>query len=162
MLALTSASQAALLSLSDGTVKDTNTNLIWLQNWNVNGKANWSSQKDWALGYDFAGSTDWRLPEITEYAALFGAYGDLTAMTNFTNVQFNGYWSGTEYARDPNMAWAFEPSGGGQDWVPKSVAFYAVAVRPGDVTGSVPEPQTFALALLALGATVVARRRRAR
>ena len=37
---------------------------------------------------------------------------------------------------------------------------YAVAVRPGDVAASVPKPQT--LALLALGATVVARRRRSR
>ena len=39
---------------------------------------------------------------------------------------------------------------------------YAVAVRPGDVAAAVPEPQTLALALLALGATVVARRRRSR
>jgi hypothetical protein len=37
---------------------------------------------------------------------------------------------------------------------------YAVAVRLGDVAAPVPEPQTLALVLLALGATVVARRRR--
>ena len=37
MVALTGAAQAALVSLGDGTVKDTNTNLIWLQDWTVNG-----------------------------------------------------------------------------------------------------------------------------
>ena len=44
----------------------------------------------------------------------------------------------------------------------KSLALYALAVRPSDVAAPVPEPQTVALvlALLALGATVVARRRR--
>ena len=40
MVALTGTAQASLVSLGDGTVKDTNTNLIWLQNWNVNGLAN--------------------------------------------------------------------------------------------------------------------------
>ena len=37
---------------------------------------------------------------------------------------------------------------------------FAVAVRDGDVAAAVPEPQTLSLALLALGATVVARRGR--
>ena len=37
MVALTGASQAALVSNPEGTVTDTTTNLIWLQNWNVNG-----------------------------------------------------------------------------------------------------------------------------
>ena len=37
IVALSGAAQAALVSLGDGTVKDTNTNLIWLQDWNLNG-----------------------------------------------------------------------------------------------------------------------------
>ena len=45
MVALTGAAQASLVSLGDGTVKDTTTNLIWLQNWNVNGPQNWVAQK---------------------------------------------------------------------------------------------------------------------
>jgi len=162
MLALTGAAQAALVSLGDGTVKDTNTNLIWLQNWNVNGLQNWSAQKAWAETTldGFAGSTDWRLPEISEYAALFTAYGDLTAVTNFTNVQSAGYLSGTEVA--PGVVRAFQAFTGRQGNFFNDSWLYAVAVRPGDVTASVPEPQTLALALLALSATVVARRRRSR
>jgi hypothetical protein len=78
----------------------------------------------------------------------------------FSNVQSDIYWSGTEYAPGPDVAWGFFTVVGFQGDFGKDVALYAVAVRPGDVAASVPEPQTLALALLALGATVVARRRR--
>ena len=80
LLALTGAAQAALVSLGDGTVKDTNTNLIWLQDWNVNGRQNWATQNAWAeTGLDgFAGSNDWHLPSLQQYTDLFGEYGDLT------------------------------------------------------------------------------------
>jgi len=42
------------------------------------------------------------------------------------------------------------------------VASYAGAVRPGDVAAAVPEPQTLALVMLALGATMVFRKGRQR
>ncbi len=77
-------------------------------------------------------------------------------------MQSSPYWSGTEYALDPNNAWGFDAFSGEQGFGGKTNALYAVAVRPGDVAATVPEPQTLALALLALGATVVARRRRPR
>jgi hypothetical protein len=80
----------------------------------------------------------------------------------FSNVQSFGYWSGTEFAPNPSLAWNFFTNLGGQSLGGKFNALSAVAVRPGDVTASVPEPQTLALVLLALGATAVARRRRSR
>ena len=78
----------------------------------------------------------------------------------FSNVQSSGYWSGTAYAPDPVNARLFFTVDGFQFFGDKRGAFYAVAVRPGDVAAFVPEPQTLALALLALSATVVVRRRR--
>lgn len=85
----------------------------------------------------------------------------------FSNVQSVGYWSGTEYALDPVAgAWRFRTSVGNQNTALKFIALSAVAVRAGDVAAAVPEPQTvpepqsLALVLLALGAAVVARRRR--
>jgi MYXO-CTERM domain-containing protein len=78
----------------------------------------------------------------------------------FSNVQSNNYWSGTEYAPSPGVAWSFRSNVGSQNSNGKGNVMYAVAVRTGDVTASVPEPQTLALALLALGATVVVSRRR--
>ena len=164
MVALTGAAQAALVPQGNGTVLDTNTNLIWLQDWQVNGQQNWATQKAWAeTGLDgFAGSNDWRLPGIAEYANLFTAYDDLTSNTlPFVDVQPGTYWSGTEFTLG-SAAWYFVPRLGFQGTGFESGGFFAVAVRPGDVTAPVPEPQTLALALLALGATVVARRRRSR
>ena len=78
----------------------------------------------------------------------------------FSNVQSFDYWSGTDYAPYPDFAWYFLTDEGNQFYFNEIFAKYAVAVRPGDVAASVPEPQTLALALLALGATVVARKRR--
>ena len=80
----------------------------------------------------------------------------------FSNVQSGDYWSGTEYAPNPSVARGFYTFDGFQGLDVKGNALYAVAVRPGDVAAAVPEPQTLAMALLALGATVVARRRRPR
>ena len=88
----------------------------------------------------------------------------------FSNVQPNLYWSGTDYvpgpgwAFGPGFAWDFGAGSGSQSVSFEDGAYYAVAVRTGDVAASVPapvpEPQTLALALLALGATMVVRRRR--
>jgi hypothetical protein len=79
----------------------------------------------------------------------------------FSNVQSSVYWSGTVFAQSPSLTWTFSADLGfqGRD---SDIAWYSVAVRPGDVTASVPEPQTLALALLALGATGVASRARRR
>ena len=78
----------------------------------------------------------------------------------FRNVQSSVYWSGTENAPNPASAWIFQSSDGYQVNYFKDDPLYAAAVRPGDVAAAVPEPQTLALTLLALGSAVMARRRR--
>ena len=57
----------------------------------------------------------------------------------FTNVQSNGYWSGTEYAPNSDVAWSFDTNLGDQGYYYKAVEFYSWAVRTGDVA-AVPEP----------------------
>jgi MYXO-CTERM domain-containing protein len=76
----------------------------------------------------------------------------------FRNVQSYDYASGTEYAPNPNSTWIFSSEVGVQYRDDKDVSRYAVAVRSGDVAAAVPEPQTLALALLALGAAAWVRR----
>jgi PEP-CTERM motif len=101
----------------------------------------------------------WRIDHLN--LALFNAYGNLTTVSEFTNVQSSGvYWSGTEVNAD--LAVFFNPVDKFAFASERENLLFAVAVRPGDVTAPVPEPQTLALTLLALGATVVARRRRPR
>lgn len=159
ILAVSGTTQAALVNLGDGTVKDDLTNLIWLQDWSVNGLNDWGAQKAWAESYDFAGSTDWRLPSIDEFVALYGEYGSITSdLLPFTDVRVFGYWTGTEVVPG-DTARLFSPITGTQNVGFQQTELYAVAVRSGGVATPVPEPQTLALALLALGASVVARKR---
>lgn len=117
-------------------------------------------QKAWAENLSFAGSSNWLLPAISDYQALFAEFGNLTLLPQFTHVRPNGYWSATE--SNPGVkAFDFGPSGGLQGLSVLGMSLFAVAVRPADVAAAVPEPQTLALALLALGAAVTAGRRRA-
>ena len=67
----------------------------------------------------------------------------------FTNIQSSVYWSGTEYALNPNVAWSFGTSNGIQVNDVKVNNFYAWAVRSGDVA-AVPEPGV--MGLLGIGA----------
>ena len=80
----------------------------------------------------------------------------------FSNVQSYEFWSGTEYAPDTREAWYFVNYFGRQDSLIKYFPIYAVAVRPGDVAATVPEPQTLALAMMAMGGAMLMRRKQPR
>ncbi len=156
MVALAGTAQASLVLLGDGTVKDDVTNLIWLQNWNVNGAQNWATQKAWADNLSFAGSDAWVLPSISQYTTLHLEFGNLPLFTNVQAADF--YWSGTEST--PGIsALASRPADGSEFNGDEGILLFAVAVRPADVA-AVPEPQSLALVLLALSAGAVAWRRR--
>ena len=77
----------------------------------------------------------------------------------FSNVQNTRYWSGTEWASDAVYALYVDSRDTFQGNQGKGAPYLALAVRTGDV-GAVPEPQTFGLAVLALGAAVRLRRQR--
>jgi hypothetical protein len=94
------------------------------------------------------------------YTELGNVQFNATNAGPFQNFQKFFYWSGTAYAPNPDRAWFFWITDGFQNNTDKSQAYYAVAVRPGDVAAIVPEPQTLALVLLALGAAMVTPRRR--
>lgn len=63
----------------------------------------------------------------------------------FTNLQAYLYWSGTEYAPNPELARVFFFSDGFQSYDSKGHGYYAWAVRPGDVSAPIPEPSTMLL-----------------
>ncbi|WP_031598466.1 Lcl domain-containing protein [Ferrovum myxofaciens] len=86
------------------------------------------------------------------YTGLGGTAGQPITTTHnasyglFTNVQNVAYWSGTEYASNPDLAWYFYTGNGGQYEYYKFYNNYSWAVLPGNAgAANVPEPASVAL-----------------
>lgn len=68
----TGAAQAALVDRGGGLIYDTDLNVTWLSDANVNGLMTWSQANDWAANLSYYDSvrdvtyTDWRLPTTTQ------------------------------------------------------------------------------------------------
>jgi hypothetical protein len=87
----------------DGTVTDTFTNLMWVQNAQFFGIMNWYEAIEACNNMSFADYDDWRMPNVREMLSLIDyGYNDpsLTPGHPFINVpQYPGvYWSSTTYA----------------------------------------------------------------
>jgi hypothetical protein len=85
---------------------------------------------------------------------------DSAPFLNMQSFVLQPYWTERESSFDTDRAWGFDPYYGTQGTVDKDFETYAVAVRAGDVGEAVPEPQSLALVLLALGTAVFASRQR--
>lgn len=182
-LLLGGAAQAALQDrdLDGDTVVDafydTDLDITWLRDANVNGPTTWDPAVAWADGFSFAGFNDWRLPtndgcinfnctgsEMGHlwYVELGNMAGAMTNTGGFQNLVSDRYWSSTDGVPNPAYADWFDMSNGGQQSSNKYVAVqYAMAVTNGDV-GMVPEPGTYALMLVGLAAVGTMVRQHAR
>lgn len=156
---------------------DTTLGITILNNWNI-GSGSWSasaapgSAQALAASAGFAASalTGWLLPTgdgnaapgaQNQYTSIWNSVGaSFAGLSNqFDGVQLKVYWSGTAYAGFPTAAWDFNADGGFQPGQFKGDSQYVVAVRLGDIA-PVPEPQTYAMLLMGLGALTWAVRKR--
>lgn len=159
---------------------NTTLDITILNDWNI-GAGFWSATAAAGSAQALAASagaaqtafTGWFLPAgngisgagaLNQYRSIWNDVGSSLAglQAQFDGVQRALYWSSTESAAFPDFAWFFLTTNSSQVAALQLDTRYAVAVRPGDVAASVPEPQTLALVLMALGAAVVARKRRPR
>lgn len=113
----------ALSDNGDGTITDAATELIWMQEDSEEGM-NWKEALDYAENYEFAGHSDWRLPNVKELQSIVdysrspgtsqsAAIDPLFNCTEITNeagqVDYPFYWSNTTHAnwtQDHEGSWA--------------------------------------------------------
>ena len=157
---------------------DTDLNITWLADANINGPMNWDDASALAANLSFTDGVNiydnWRLSTSDAcagygctgsemghlfYSELGGTTGQfiLTSadpdLIKFTNLQVGRYWSAMQY--DNNNAWYFDFAQGLQSADSKGNGFYVLAVSPGDV-GAVPEASIWAMLLAGLGLVGVA------
>lgn len=119
----------------DGTLTDQATGLMWPEDWsglggNGAGALAWAAGIDWALALDFAGHSDWRLPNVRELGSLL-SYGFLVIPLDpvFLNPRADYYWSSTTHFLQSDWVWKIGFYWGEIGWDDKGIAFYVVAVR---------------------------------
>lgn len=161
MLLVSGMVHADLVDNGNGTITDTDLNLMWLQDANYaltsgyddDGRMDWNTAMGWADSLIFAGYDDWVLPvsdaSCTDYNCTDSemghlyyeelgnsAGGPLNNTGPFVNLMPDAYWSGTNM--DGTYAWDFRFNAGRQaNYVFKDTPEYAIAVREIAV---VPEP----------------------
>lgn len=101
----------------DETVTDNATGLMWQKcSIGLSGSdcaTGTATQMDWTTALstcnalDFAGHTDWKLPNRFELDSLLNLYNGSPAIdtSKFPATQSNYYWSSTTYVNDPTNAW---------------------------------------------------------
>ena len=153
--------RAALWDRGSGLIFDDVLNITWLQYANLAGAMmTWTDAVVWADQLDYGGFDDWRLPSAlnmdgsgpdyfinvtgSEMGNLFyttlgnTAQMPISNVGPFENIQIGCYWYQEEDADNSLRAWYFNFSNGNQNRDPKSLSFYAWAVRDGDVTVPIP------------------------
>ncbi len=146
---------------------DTETNLTWTTDANINGKKSWDEHKAWAENLAIDGVNGWRLPEDKELVTLIKIFTCDSVnffcyppSEPFHNIKA-GYWTNDSFVFDG------EPSSyifilRSLEWfaVPTYFPNFAWPVHEGDVALAIPEPEIYTMLLTGLGLLGFMSRRR--
>jgi len=96
----------------DDVVIDRATGLMWAadgfaEGCNDGDEVNWQGVLDYAESLDFAGFTDWRVPNIKELASIvdYSRVNPAIDETFFPNTNADSYWSSTTFAPLATECW---------------------------------------------------------
>ena len=135
--------QMAYIDNGDGTVTDKYTGLMWMKcsigqtGSSCSGSAstfNWSSAISTCEALNFAGYSDWRLPNMKELFSLIkfeGSSGPYIDTTYFPNTVSNYYWTSTTYLPTTTAAMYVNFNSGDVNYYFKTSNFYVRCVRAG-------------------------------
>lgn len=170
---LTVSANAALVDNGDGTITDTSSGLMWLQDVTTTGYISHSAALSWADTLSFAGYEDWRLPSLNGldcsgmnpcigsdlgdlyYGGLEYDLGGPDRSGPFTGLEdWDEFWYGDTWSESTESVYVFRPSAGFHGIYPIGMEAQAWAVR--DIT-VVPEP--ISSILFVTGGTLLAGRR---
>ncbi len=106
-----SMAQESYFDNGNGTVTDENTGLLWQSE--VQGNKDWNESTAYCNQLDFAGHTDWRLPEIFEWISII-TYSRYQPIFHplFGIHASQRHWSSTPLADDGSQAWYVDTNGG--------------------------------------------------
>lgn len=128
----------------DGTVTDKLTGLMWTKDADfAGGTRAWNAAVDFCENLDFAGYTDWRLPNLRELWSLINAgwfdpalsdtsgTGQWSENDPFINVVSGFYWTSTTSPPDTSIAWRLTLQTGGTRRSNKLYSYPVWPVRGG-------------------------------
>jgi hypothetical protein len=115
---------------SDGTVTDTDTNLMWQQD-AVLSPYNWQEALSYCENLTLASYNDWRLPNRNELQYIVDYTRYDPSIDPIFGTQSSYYWSSTTHAYGPYDAWYVFFFDGSVNHALKSEGFYVRAVRGG-------------------------------
>ncbi len=95
---------------------------------------NWSDAVAWAENLNYAGYSDWRLPNVRELQSLidYGKSDPAIRTRYFPNTILDYYWSSSSYATNTLYAWNLDFSNGYFAARDKISVYYVRAVRGGE------------------------------
>jgi len=109
------------------TFVDSQTGLMW-QDDSYMPERDWEGAKNYCNSLEYAGYSDWRLPNIEELKSIIDKSNTPAIITGFENVA-SYYWSSTTYVGYENRAWYVYIYYGGVHDTNKDVSNYVRCVR---------------------------------
>ena len=123
---------------SDVILRDNATGLIWVQDGNSSGAYNgnaikWTSAIAYLEALDFAGFTDWRLPNVMELFSIMRFLGGADGFyPEFDNIKTaDSYWSSTTYPLSTNFKYMISFNTRIISIAPRDNTIYILGVRGG-------------------------------